>query len=71
MLTQALQATRIARAIVEQRAAGARRLIFWRAWRPVGQFRFGFDDTAVRDWVVAEGLGGAAVPAGTPHGDRA
>ena len=58
VITQALQATRFARAIVEQRAPSTRRLIVWRPWRPPGQFRFGIDDNAVRDWVVAEGLGG-------------
>jgi hypothetical protein len=57
VITQALQATRFARAIVEQRAPGTQRLIVWRAWRPSGQFRFGIDDNAVRDWVMAEGLG--------------
>ncbi len=61
LITQALQATRFARAIVEQQAPGTRRLIVWRAWRPsqrAGQFRFGIDDNATRDWVTAEGLEG-------------
>jgi hypothetical protein len=58
LITQALEATRFARAIVEQRTPGTRRLMVWRAWRPAGQFRFGIDDNAVRDWAMAEGLGG-------------
>jgi hypothetical protein len=58
LITQALQATRFARGIVEHRAPGTRRLIVWRAWRPSGQFRFGIDDNAVSNWAEAEGLEG-------------
>jgi hypothetical protein len=58
LITQALQATRFARAVVEQQSPGTQRLLVWRTWRPTGQFRFGIDDNAVTDWADAEGLEG-------------
>lgn len=58
LITRAIQATRFARAIAEQRESGGRRLIAWHAWRPAGQIRFGLDDNAVRNWTEIEGLDG-------------
>ena len=83
LITQALQATRFARAIVEELAPGTDRLIVWRTARagrlrtdldrhpPVGPFCFGVTTDAAKDWAEAEGLGGQPVPAGAAHGDRA
>lgn len=71
LITQALAATRFARAIVEETAPGTDRLIVWRnaqPWRqvtdgdrlpPVGPFSFGIDTGAARTWARAEGLDGS------------
>lgn len=71
LITQALQATRFARAIVEDLAPGTNRLVVWHAIRvsresmdwdrhpPVGGFHFGIDTAAARTWARAEGLGGS------------
>ena len=71
LITQALEATRYARAIVEERAPGTSRLIVWRAGNatprrtdtdarlPVGPFRFGVTSDAAREWAQAEGLPGS------------
>ena len=70
LITQALEATRFARAVVEELAPGTSRLIVWRTGRagrqradadrllPVGPFRFGVHTDAAKDWATAEGLGG-------------
>lgn len=70
LITQALQATRFARAIVEEIAPGTGRLVVWRAQRPlartrkdldrqppVGPFYFGVHTNAAAAWAEAEGLG--------------
>ena len=71
LITQALEATRFARAIVAELAPGATRLIVWRAWNPGGQrpgqyahpaadpFRFGITAKAAEDWAEAERLAGS------------
>lgn len=69
LITQALQATRFARAIVEELAPGTDRLIVWRtrAGRqvgydgrpPVGFFCFGIDPLAARKWASDSGLKGS------------
>ncbi|MGH3195736.1 MAG: hypothetical protein ACRDRJ_34240 [Streptosporangiaceae bacterium] len=70
LITQALQATRFARAIVEEMAPGTGRLIVWRTARagrlsadldrhpPVGPFCFGVTSDAAKEWAKAEGLDG-------------
>ena len=71
LITQALQATRFARAIVEELAPGSSRLIVWRSrpagrrrtnpdhLLPVGLFRFGIHADGAKGWANAEGLGGS------------
>jgi hypothetical protein len=71
LITQALQATRFARAIVEELAPGTSRLIVWRAGiavrrrtdqdahPPVGPFRFGVASQAAGEWAEAEELDGS------------
>jgi hypothetical protein len=69
LITQALQATRFARAIVEEQAPGTDRLIVWRtrAGRqvgyeghpPVGFFCFGIDPLAASKWASDSGLKGS------------
>jgi hypothetical protein len=71
LITQALQATRFARAVVEDFAPGTNRLIVWRTGAvgkesadqdrhpPVGPFHFGVPTEAVQAWVQAEGVGGS------------
>ncbi|TLS46238.1 hypothetical protein FE633_09850 [Streptomyces montanus] len=71
LITEALQATRFARAVVEDLAPGTDLLIVWR-WAqgghaittsdhhpPVGLFRFGVIDSAGSAWARAEGLNGS------------
>lgn len=71
LITEALYATRFARAVVEDLAPGTDLLIVWR-WAqggraittsdhhpPVGFFRFGVVDSAGSDWARAEGLTGS------------
>jgi hypothetical protein len=71
LITQALEATRYARAIVGERAPDTSRLIVWRtgnatprrmdndARLPVGPFRFGITSDAAGEWAKAEGLPGS------------
>jgi hypothetical protein len=71
LITQALHATRFARAIVEDLAPGTDRLIVWRTGRvddegagkdrhpPVGRFRFGVHKHTAQDWAQAEGFAGS------------
>lgn len=71
LITQALRATRFARAIVEDLAPGTDRLIVWRTGRlddgstdhgrhpPVGRFRFGVHKHTAQDWAQAEGFAGS------------
>jgi hypothetical protein len=71
LITQALEATRFARAAVAELAAGTARLIVWRAQNPggrrpdqdahcaAGPFRFGITTEAAKDWAEAEGLEGS------------
>jgi hypothetical protein len=71
LITQALEATRFARAIVAGLAPGTARLIIWRAenlggrrpdqdaHRAAGPFRFGITAKAAADWAKAEGLEGS------------
>ncbi|GAA2402831.1 hypothetical protein [Streptomyces coeruleofuscus] len=71
LITEALQATRFARAVVEDLAPGTDLLIVWR-WAqggraittsdhhpPVGFFRFGVAYSAGSDWARSEGLAGS------------
>ncbi|TVZ06298.1 hypothetical protein EAS64_02375 [Trebonia kvetii] len=71
LITQALAATRFARAIVEETAPGTNRLIVWRSNQPgrpqadgdrlppVGPFSFGVHSDAGSTWARAAGLGGS------------
>jgi hypothetical protein len=72
LITQALQATRFARAVVEELAPGTDRLIVWRASPsgtyprkdldrrpPAGPFRFGISPDAGKKWAAARGLAGS------------
>jgi hypothetical protein len=72
LITQALEATRFARALVEEAAPGTSRLIVWRTGRPgrqraadqdchppVGPFRFSVHSDAAKQWARAEALGGS------------
>ena len=72
LITQALQATRFARAIVGELAPGTDRLIVWRASPsgiyprkdldrrpPAGPFRFGISPNAAKKWAAARGLAGS------------
>ena len=71
LITQALEATRFARATVAELAPGTARLIVWRAenlggrrpdqdaHRAAGPFRFGITAKAAADWAKAEGLDGS------------
>jgi hypothetical protein len=71
LITQALEATRFARAIAAELAPGTTRLIVWRTSNPGGQrpgqhahpaagpFRFGITAKAAADWAEAEGLAGS------------
>jgi hypothetical protein len=71
LITQALEATRFARAIVAGLAPGPARLMAWRAantaglrpdqyaHRGVGLFRFGITAEAAKDWADTEGLEGS------------
>jgi hypothetical protein len=71
LITQALEATRLARAIVAELAPGTTRLMVWRAGsaggqrpdqyahRAAGPFRFGVTAKAAKDWAEAEELEGS------------
>lgn len=71
LITQALQATRFARALVEELAPGTGRLIAWRTSRPgqmrtdldsrrqVSLFCLGVRSNNAADWARAEGLSGS------------
>jgi len=71
LITHALQATRFARAVVEQLAPGTDRLIVWRTGRldhqsadqdrhpPVGPFRFGIHTDTAAKWAQAAGFHGS------------
>ena len=71
LITQALQATRFARAVVGELAPGTDRLIVWRTARPgqmrtdldsrppVGLFCLGVRSNNAADWARAEGLSGS------------
>ncbi len=71
LITQALEATRFARALVEEAAPGTSRLIVWRTGRagrqradqdchpPVGLFHFGVHSDAAKEWAKAAGLDGS------------
>jgi hypothetical protein len=72
LITQALEATRFARALVEEAAPGTNRLIVWRTGRPgrqraadqdchppVGPFHFGVHSDAAKQWARAEALDGS------------
>ena len=72
LITQALQATRFARAIVGELAPGTGRLVVWRAspsgtyprkdldrCPPAGPFRFGITPDAAKKWAAARGLAGS------------
>ena len=72
LITQALEATRFARALVEEAAPDTSRLIVWRTGRPgrqraadqdchppVGPFRFGVHSDAAKQWARAEALDGS------------
>jgi hypothetical protein len=71
LITQALEATRFARAAVEELAPGTDRLIVWRTGRPwvkvqegdrlapVYPFNFGVHQSTAAEWARAEGLGGS------------
>jgi len=71
LITQALEATRFARAVVEGLAPGTDRLIVWRTnmpgrkrldqdrHPPVGLFCFGVHQDSAGDWARAEGLRGS------------
>jgi hypothetical protein len=72
LITQAMQATRFARAIVGELAPGTDRLVVWRASPsgvyprkdldrrpPAGPFRFGIDPDAGKKWAAAQGLAGS------------
>jgi hypothetical protein len=69
LITQALQATRFARSVVEELAPGTDRLIVWRTragrptghdgHAPIGLFCFGVDSDAAAKWAKAAGLEGS------------
>jgi hypothetical protein len=71
LITQALEATRFARAAVEDIAPGTGQLVVWRtslsgraqagqdAHPPVGPFRIGVTSEAAVSWAKSEGLGGS------------
>jgi hypothetical protein len=71
LITQALEATRFARAVVEELAPGTDRLIVWRslgtarpqrhrvAHPPVGLFSFGVTSENAGEWARSEGLDGS------------
>ncbi|MFE0023352.1 hypothetical protein [Amycolatopsis sp. NPDC059021] len=71
LITEALRATRFARAIVEDLTPGTDRLIVWRCHHPtrpdahsdhhppVGPFRFGIPDNAALEWARTHGFGEA------------
>lgn len=73
LITQALAATRFARAVVEELTPGTDRLIIWRHHRPgrgialkdgerlapVGPFNFGVPPNAPGEWARSQGLGGS------------
>ncbi|MFI6797598.1 hypothetical protein [Streptosporangium canum] len=71
LITEALEATRFARAIVEKLAPGTDRLIIWHVARggdrhkdldrlpPVGGFHFGITSQSAMDWARSEGLTGS------------
>ncbi|ATW50849.1 hypothetical protein [Streptomyces peucetius] len=71
LITQALQATRFARAVVDSIEPGTDRFIVWRTSRPtqvskhgdrhppVGPFHFGFQTEDAGEWAEANGLGGS------------
>jgi hypothetical protein len=71
LITHALEATRFARAIVEELAPGTNRLIVWRPGKPVGRqknldrhppvgpFSFGVHHFAAAAWAKSEGLSGS------------
>ena len=74
LITQALQATRFARAILEQQAPGTRRLIVWRAWRPSRRAAASSAPaltTTPRETGQRQKGSKESVPPGPPHGDRA
>ncbi|MEU3314464.1 hypothetical protein ABZ743_17585 [Streptomyces sp. NPDC006662] len=71
LITQALSATRFARAFVEEHAPGTNRLLVWRTNNPgrtmqdparlanVGPFGFGIHKDYAGQWGTAQGLGGS------------
>lgn len=71
LITQALRATRFARAVVEQLAPGTGRLVVWRTAHlsrkrvdldrhpPIGPFSFGVDSTSAREWAQRQGFSGS------------
>jgi hypothetical protein len=71
LITQALEATRFARAIVEDLAPGTDRLVVWRASKPgrahsdldrhppAGPFHFGVPPDSATGWAKAAGLSGS------------
>ena len=83
LITQALEATRFARAIVAELAPGTARLIVWRAENPgasgrtstphraAGLFRFGITAKAASRLGEGRGAGRQPVPARAAHRDRA
>ncbi|MFF2254176.1 hypothetical protein [Streptomyces sp. NPDC058142] len=73
LITEALAATRFARAVVEDMAPGTNRLLVWRAsgssprhritdsnrHQPVGPFRFGVHSNSGSEWAKAHGFTGS------------
>lgn len=73
LITEALEATKFARALVEEMAPGTDRLVVWRAGNramprpsanldrlaPAGLFRFGVTSKAGTEWASAHGFGGS------------
>ncbi|MGP3941885.1 hypothetical protein [Streptomyces sp. 6N106] len=72
LITQALEATRFARAIVEDLAPGTDRLVVWRTTTrnrtdsrrydshpPVGHFHFGVHTDTAKEWAKRQGLDGS------------
>jgi hypothetical protein len=71
LITEALEATRFARTLVEELAPGTDRLIVWHAaWPgsrhkdldrlpPVGRFHFGVTSENATDWALSQGLSGS------------
>lgn len=71
LVTEALEATRFARALMEELAPGTNRLIVWHAAKggdlhknldrlsPVGRFHFGVTSENAKKWAKSEGLAGS------------